>query len=154
MTLRNWFAIIVTLLCSASALAYDFEVDGIYYNITSESEKTVGVCGGINDYHYGLYGRYNIPETIVYKNVTYSVTSIEERAFYKNNRLSYIAFPHSIKTIGDEAFYGCINFGTIILPDGLTNIGKSAFAACKKVTSIKIPKNVTNIGENAFHSCI
>ena len=106
MTLRNWFAIIVALLCCTSALAYDFEIDGIYYNITSESEKTVGVCGEING--YDLYGRFNIPETIVYKNVTYSVTSIEERAFYKNNRLSYIAFPHSIKTIGDEAFIYCI----------------------------------------------
>ena len=33
----------IGLLCSISVSAEDFEVDGIYYNITSDSEKTVEV---------------------------------------------------------------------------------------------------------------
>ena len=34
---------VIGLLCSMSVCAHDFEVDGIYYNITSSSNKTVEV---------------------------------------------------------------------------------------------------------------
>ena len=33
--LKQLFVAIVVLLCSVTVSAYDFEVDGIYYNITS-----------------------------------------------------------------------------------------------------------------------
>ena len=37
------FSTLILLLCSVTASAYDFEVDGIYYNITSEEDLTVEV---------------------------------------------------------------------------------------------------------------
>ena len=33
----------IALLCSVTASAYDFTVDGIYYNVTSEDDLTVEV---------------------------------------------------------------------------------------------------------------
>ena len=34
---------IACLLCSIGVYAYDFEVDGIYYNILNETDKTIEV---------------------------------------------------------------------------------------------------------------
>ena len=34
---------LMLLICSSVATAHDFEVDGIYYNITDEADRTVAV---------------------------------------------------------------------------------------------------------------
>ncbi len=42
-TFKIFLTLIVMLLCCLSVSAHDFEVDGIYYNITSSTDKTVEV---------------------------------------------------------------------------------------------------------------
>ena len=42
-TIKTLLATIALLLCSETMNAHDFEVDGIYYNILSENNKTVEV---------------------------------------------------------------------------------------------------------------
>ena len=54
---------------SISALAYDVEVDGIYYDI---SGTTATVTSGWEEYS----GNIVIPESVTYNNSKYSVTSI------------------------------------------------------------------------------
>ena len=48
---------IACLLCSIGVYAHDFEVDGIYYNITSETDQTVEVTfrGDFNDSYSNEY---------------------------------------------------------------------------------------------------
>ena len=46
---------IAVLLCSVMANAYDFEVDGIYYNIISSTNLTVGVTYGEKKYSGEIY---------------------------------------------------------------------------------------------------
>ena len=77
-------ATITTLLCSFTASAHDFEVDGIYYNITSETDLTVEVTyrGGYYDEYSNEYsGAITIPSVVTYNGKTYSVTEIEFAAF-------------------------------------------------------------------------
>ena len=50
------------LLFSLASSAYDFYLDGIYYNILSETDKTVEVTSG--DVKYT--GDVTIPSTVVY----------------------------------------------------------------------------------------
>ena len=77
-TFKTKLLTIALLLCSISASAYDFEVDGIYYNITSSENLTVEVT----DYYYKPYrGTVIIPNTVEYRGKTYSVTSIGDDAF-------------------------------------------------------------------------
>ena len=69
------------LLCivSLSASAHDFEVGGIYYNITSSTDLTVAVTfrgGYYSDYYNEYSGQVSIPETVAYNEKTYRVTSI------------------------------------------------------------------------------
>ena len=69
--------LIAVLLTSSYAFAHDFEVDGIYYNILSETGKTVEVTyKGNSPASYIEYsGSKIIPEKLVYNGDTYSVTS-------------------------------------------------------------------------------
>ena len=60
-----------------------------------------------------------IPETVVLNEVTYRVTSIGERAFFRCDLLNFITIPNSVMSIGKRAFSRCkkldfIRFGGTI----------------------------------------
>ena len=93
--------LILSVFFSISALAYDVEVDGIYYDI-SENNATV-TEGGVK-----YSGDIVIPESITYNNSKYSVTSIGYRAFEDCTALTSVTIPNSVTSIGSKAFYYCI----------------------------------------------
>ena len=94
-------------LFSLSATAYDFEVDGIYYNING-SEATVTYKGySYSQYSNDYTGYVNIPATVTYAGTTYSVTTIGDCAFYECSGLTNITIPYSVTTIGKSSFYKC-----------------------------------------------
>ena len=81
----NLFLSAVALLCCMVASAHDFEVDGIFYNITDESAKTVEVTfkGDKYDSYTSEYvGEVVVPEIVEYHGYTYTVTAIGEYTFY------------------------------------------------------------------------
>ena len=41
--LKHLFTALMLLCCVGTATAHDFEVDGIYYNITDDTNKTIEV---------------------------------------------------------------------------------------------------------------
>lgn len=149
-------------------------IDGIYYNL-SGSTASVTYTGDI--WSVGSYsGEVEIPETVMYNGVTYTVTSIGESAFYKCQDLTGVIIPSSVKSIGRVAFDQCSNLKSLIIPNSVTSIGEAAFQICTSLknvvisnslrsineslfdrctslTSIEIPNSVTSIGENAFYKC-
>ena len=121
------FLLTAVALCMAlSAVAYDFEAGGIYYNITSEADKTVEVTFGNNSYS----GDIAIPSTVSNGASTYTVT-----------------------LIGSSAFESCVDITSIAMPEGVTGIGRTAFLFCSGLISVNIPKGVTEIGDYAFEGC-
>lgn len=90
------------LLCMTGAWAYDFQVDGICYNIISDTEN-VGVTSGDTEYS----GSVVIPETVTNNGTVYSVTSIGDHAFYYCSDLTSVTIPNSVTSIGDGAFSFC-----------------------------------------------
>ena len=52
-----------------------------------------------------------IPETIMFNHITYRVTSIGERAFYRCYSLTSITIPNSVMSIGERAFQDCFSYG-------------------------------------------
>ena len=68
---------IALLLCSVMANAYDFEVDGMYYNLLSATDLTVEVTWGDNAYS----GEVVIPSTITYQSRNLAVVGIKLNIF-------------------------------------------------------------------------
>ena len=136
-------------MCATSVVAEDFEVDGIYYNILSEENKTVEVTKGDNKYT----GAVAIPETVTYEDVTYWVTSIGGGAFHDCSGLTSIEIPNSVTSIGEWAFFSCTGLTSVEIPNSVTSIGHYAFRDCSGLTSIEIPNGVTSIGDYAFYDC-
>ena len=133
---------------AATAFAYDFEVDGIYYNKLSDG-TSVEVTSGDKKYT----GSVTIPSQVTYSGTTYSVTSIGEDAFYNCLRLTSVTIPNSVTEIGWYAFEYCSGLTSVTIPNSVTEIGKYAFDSCTGLTSVTIGNSVTSIGDQAFYGC-
>ena len=117
------------LLCSLAASAHDFEVEGIYYNITTEANEVEVTYEGSSYSDYNEYsGSITIPATVTYDGVAYSVTRVGEYAFYDCSSLKSITLPESVTSIGDAAFLYCSSLKSITIPEGVTSIGGGAFS--------------------------
>ncbi len=139
------------LLCSCDMWAYDFEVDGIYYDIIFGSTTAVT----FKDSSYGSYsGDITIPNTVEYDGKTYNVISIGERAFYGSSSLESVVIPQGVTSIEKEAFYNCTGLLSISIPESVSEIGAYAFYWCSSLTGeLVIPKGVPEIKEYTFQGC-
>ena len=96
--------LLLALLLPATAVAYDLEVDGIYYSYGSEA-GTVEVTESPSAGKYS--GDIIIPETVTHMGTPYSVTAIQNEAFAGCSGLTSVTIPASTTAIGMEAFAGC-----------------------------------------------
>ena len=161
------------LLCIGQTVAYDFEVDGIYYN---KSGSNAEVTYETEDKHTLSYeDNVVIPAMVTYSGVTYSVTSIgnsafsrcslrsitipnsvesiEGNAFSRCSRLTSITIPNSVRSIRAKAFNGCSRLTSVTIPNSVTTIASYVFKDCSGLTSVTIPNSVESIGIEAFYGC-
>ena len=166
-----------------AANAYDFVVNGIYYNILSKTDRTVEVTKSDgNDYS----GDVVIPAVVDHGGVTYSVTKIGEGAFSLCPALISVSMS-SVDTIDYGAFSHSGNLASVSLPATLTSIKGNPFLSCSALkeivvdedntkyssdggvmydknketlicwptaqADIDIPSSVKTIGESAFGNC-
>jgi len=171
--------IVAMLLSFITASAYDFEVDGIYYNITSMSNLEVEVSASdFTDVNISMNwcwknntpysGDITIPTSVNYNNRTFTVTGIGKAAFgypqqYYSGQINFfdetrwgvatniksIVLPSTIENIDDMAFQGC-SLESIIIPEAVKNIGIAAFAHTK-ISSVKILSEDVAILKSAFY---
>ena len=144
---RYLFLTLAVLLCTLSASAYDFMVDGIAYEKNNGGKSVYVTTGG--DYT----GDIVIPENVAYGDRLYSVTSIGERAFYCCKGLSSVTIGNSVTSIGMYAFNHCGGLTSVTIPNSVTLIDSCAFADCTSLASVTIPTSVTKIGGSAFEGC-
>ena len=148
----RWGLLFVALLTTTCLWAYDFQSGDLYYNITSDTTVEV-TCQEESAYNYIMLASAIIPETVIYNDITYSVTSIGKAAFKDCFSLVVVTLPKSIVSIHEEAFYKCTSLSSITMENGIINIEKSAFRYCKSLTSITIPSSMTKIGREVFRNC-
>ena len=178
--MKRLLTLTTLLLLAIASFAHDFEVDGIYYAITSATDKTVAVSyqgNSSGEYSNEYSGSIVIPETVGYDDVTYAVTSIKEAAFANCTELESISIPNSVVTIGRDAFSGTAWYNnqpdgvvyagkvvycykgsmpqntSIKLQDGTVSIAYAAFGAQTNLNYIEIPNSVLSIAESAFGGC-
>lgn len=176
---------LITLICAVTALfgatpralAYDCEVDGIYYYRISATELEVANKVFSDQNRTAYSGAINIPSTVTYNGKTFnvvsigeyafrdctsltsvtipnSITAIKSYAFYNCSAISNLNIPASVKEIGTGAFEGCSTMTQMVLPQGLSAIEDETFYGCLALRGIVIPSSVTSIGEEAFSRCI
>ncbi len=150
--LQRLFTTLLLLAVTILTWAYDFEVDGIYYDKNSDGTNVTVTYKTTSDRGYS--GSVVIPSTVTYNDTEYSVTSIRGSAFSGCSGLTSIDIPNSVTSIGQNAFYRCSGLTSIDIPNSVTSIGSYAFYGCSGLTSITIPESVTSIESSAFYGCI
>lgn len=174
-TLKTLLVTIAVLLCSTTVSAHDFEVDGIYYNVTSYTDLTVEVTYKGNSPSSAVYSEsVEIPEYVVYNDCTYSVTSVGSFAFLDCLGLTDITIPYSVTSIGASAFSGCTSLPvenniryadtwavavtdsealTYTLRQNTLGLSNGLFRDCVNITSVELPNTIKNIADAAFSGC-
>ena len=165
--MKRFFTFFFALVATTALWAYDFEVDGIYYNVLVDKTNEVEVTSGSSNYS----GFVTIPETVTYNGITYSVTRIGVGAFSDCSGLTEITIPNSVTSIGNNAFRGCSGLTEITIPNSVTSIGNNAFRGCSGLTSLvynahcfaympssysgayAIPEGIKQIAGGAFSDC-
>ena len=160
LTLLLW-----SFLCIGNLWAYDFEKDGIYYNITSsEAPYTVEVTysgtipdGRLTKPKPSYEGAVEIPSSVKHSGIVYSVTAIGDDAFrgcantWDNDKvLIEVHLPATIQTIGKRAFHGCVSLLKVNLPESLVMIDEYAFAYCRALEGVRLPSKLETIETGAF----
>ena len=145
--------LILILIFVNNVFAYDFHVDGIYYNIIPNKNGEVAVT--YKDNNYGTYttNEVVIPSNIIHNNTKYNVTEIGKYAFLLCDDINTIILPNTIVKIREQAFSGCSSLMNIVIPESVTIIEDWAFYNCSSFYEIVIPNSVVSIGENAFANC-
>ena len=165
-TLKHLFTVLL-LLCATVVMAHDFEVGGIYYNITDATNNTVAVThqgDSYNAYSNEYTNDVVIPESVTYNGTTYSVTSIGNYAFTYCSGLTSIVIPNSVTSIGDYAFYGCSGLEEVHVSDlvawcnidrgnAIFNYYYDLYIGDVLASEITIPDEITEIKHNTFYAC-
>jgi hypothetical protein len=139
----------LTLFYSLAGFTQTFNFDGINYEVTSATATlTVKVAN-----HSSFTGSANIPATVTHEGNTYTVTSIDNKAFDLCFGLTSVTIPNSVTSIGNSAFEYCNSLTSVTIPNSVTSIGVGAFNGCSVLKSVTIPNSVTSIGEIAFYYC-
>ena len=133
-------AFVLLLQFGLFASAYDFEIDGFYYNVLSETGFTVEITSGDEKYS----GDVVIPSTVSHDSKTYAVKSIGKSAFSNCDLLISVNIPISVSVIDAHAFFKCTNLNSIIIPESVTEIGAQAFSNCSTLESIDVSENNPN----------
>lgn len=145
--MKKLFTFFALLFFSLTALAEEFVVDGIKYNVDTETMQAEVV---LNNPRYS--GDVVIPASIMVDGGEYTVTGIGVYAFYRCD-ITSVEIPNTVEDIADRAFYRCGNLAMVNIPNSVTTIGSSAFEDCSALTLVDIPNSVTSIGGSAFRGC-
>lgn len=133
---------------------------------TADMSGTIGIfvvtsSKTVNLKKSGNVSRVEVPSTITYYGVEYTITGIlgsatgnadmpNQPVFGSN--VTEVVIPNTIESIGACAFWYCENLTSVTISNSVTSIGDNAFLG-SGLTSVIIPAGVTSIGEWAFTSC-
>lgn len=75
-----------------------------------------------------------------------TVTTIGERAFYSNDKITKVSIPDTVKVLENEAFYNCNILTEINLPKALEVIGEEVFCY-SDIETIEIPNDTLSVSK-------
>ena len=141
--------LLLSMICF-KVYAYDFEVNGIYYNIVSFDDLTCEITQKNNT--SSVYtGDFVIPSEVQYNGKTLKVVKIGRRAF-EGSSITSVHIPNTVTSIGEYAFWNCDKLTVFPVGNCIASIGERAFFNCG-FTTVNIPNSITEIKSHTFENC-
>ena len=157
------FTLLLAVAASVGTMfAWDYDrvqIGDLYYNLDATNQTAEVTYKSYDSYHYiynydwDIITTANIPSSMEYNSVTYTVTSIGNGALGGCSSLTSVTIPSSVTSIGNSAFDNCSSLTSVTIPNSVTSIGGAAFRDCSSLTSVTIPNSITSIGSSAFSGC-
>ena len=171
--MKTTFKILLLLCLTPNCVwAYDFVVDGVYYNITDRRHRTVEVTHweeltgeggkpyrlrhhhncGCQDDHCDAHEHQRLiqldKDAVERERTAYiGRVVVPEKVRYKGIR-------YRVTGIGKGSFFGRKQLTEVVLPPTLTYIDDAAFEGCTAIRELNLPASVTTIGFAAFRRCM
>lgn len=140
------------LLCLVTSVAnaYDFEADGVYYNITNRWKRTVEVT------HWEeKTGKRGVPQRVWHH---HSCTHDHSNEHLSRSHQKLIALDEAAEQREKTAYIGIVNVPDKVRYKGIqykvTGIGDGSFWGRKQLTEVLLPADIQYIGEGAFENCV
>lgn len=157
--MRKKLFMMLLALGAMASYAYDFEVDGIQYNLLSLEDRTVEVASTV--YVDQDQDELFIPASVTFNGKELKVVSIgdnavsyvEYQAHYRAKYWKKIHLPATIETIGRSAFSSQKLLEEIELPESLISIGSTAFYYCDNLEKVSVNAVLKEVGYAAFCGC-
>lgn len=148
--------LLLLALYGGAAWAYDFESDGLCYNILSEGSEEENGTVEVTYQNFAdnyVTGDLVIPSCVTYEGKTYNVEVIGHSAFDGCSSLTSVKIPNGVTRIDEWAFRRCSSLASVVIGDDVMDIGNQAFYECYALTSLKMGNRVSVIGYEAFYHC-
>ena len=144
---------LLVVLGTMTAGAYDFLVDGIYYNINYDKTTVAVAPKSYGAWPNGYRDTVIVPETVTYNEKTYTVTKLSNEAFAGSYHLKVVVLPNTITVFDRATFEHCHELVSVNIPEGVTTVGNYTFSNCYELSSLHIPSTLTNISFGFNWNC-
>ena len=129
------FLIAIVFLAFTSIHSQDFTYNNLDFTI-NDDEVTVTLLGHADG--YAASGELNIPSVAYWYGNSYTVTIVDNYAFYRCQDLTSLIIPNSLIEIGEGAFGYCGFTGTVTIPASVEYIGTNPFYGCSSIESLVV----------------
>lgn len=115
---------------------YDFEVDGVYYDIISDTEKTCQVATATTQYAAYRGPLVTVPPTVEHDGTTYTVTAMARMAMRDSRLVETVTLPEGMTMLATYAMSGMTGIKSVVLPSTLTSVGVYCFKDCSSLNTV------------------
>ena len=146
-------SLILMFLVSAMVCgAQDFQSGDLLYEIISDNPPEVSLFGHVDG--QDAQGELNIPATVQFEGVDYTVAELSWYAFNECHGLTgTLVIPNTVRVIGEYAFYECDGLsGPLVFPESVIEVKVGAFCHCTGFTgTLTFPDSMTKVGDGRFN---
>lgn len=132
-----------------------FEYNGLHYSYNWDEPPTVTLTyekyqndASTSPAYPNLSGAVTIPPTVTNYGETYTVTAIDERAFYNCSAITSLSIPNTVTEIGDYALHNCSGLTSLTIPTSVEFIGWMAFSDCTGLQTVNWNAKSCTFGEH------
>lgn len=137
---------VVTTKIGTPQIGDTYSVGDLNYKLTGTKEVTVTGLAKVTD-------TLVIPSSVTISGKVYKVTSVQVKAFYRNEDIVNVTIGNNVTYVGKYAFYQCQNLETVKFGKRVSFISTCAFTQCPNLESVILPASVKRLGAKVFYKC-